>query len=197
MKQKETYIFLSRSGGGKGTQIALLEEHIKDNDIGEVFHMEAGDQFRKFIARDTYTSELAREINDKGQLQPSFLAVWAWGQELIEGLKEHHILIVDGNPRQLDEAEMLVEALDFYGRNKAKFILIDVSKEWAIERMKDRKREDDKSDESRTNRLAWFDNCVVPVIEYFDKDPDIDFIKVNGEQSIKEVHNELIEKLGL
>jgi adenylate kinase family enzyme len=46
------------------------------------------------------------------------------------------------------------------------------------------------------SRLDWFDTDVVPVVEYFKSNTDVDFISVNGEQSIEEVHNELLSKLG-
>ena len=77
MIKENTFIFISRSGGGKGTQVALLEQYIKDNDLGDFFHLEAGDRFRAFFKKNTYTSNLAKEITNKGGLQPAFLAVWA------------------------------------------------------------------------------------------------------------------------
>jgi adenylate kinase family enzyme len=193
----DTYIFISRSGGGKGTQIALLEEHIKDNSMGEVFHLEAGDEFREFISGNTYSSNLAKEINDKGELQPAFLAVWAWSNEFIKNLKKEHILMIDGTPRKLIEAKLLEEALDFYGREKIKIVFINVSREWAIERMKERKRKDDKSFESIAKRLDWFDDQVLPVLDYFKKNDNYEILEINGEQTIGAVHREIIEKLGL
>jgi adenylate kinase family enzyme len=193
---KETFIFISRSGGGKGTQIALFEEFIKETQYDEVFHLESGDRFREFISQDTYASKLAREINDLGQLQPSFLAVWAWTQELVWGLKEDNILMIDGTPRKLNEAKLLDEAFSFYNREHVKVIVIDVSRNWAIDRMKERKRADDKDFESRKKRLDWYDSDVVPVIDFFEKSENYDVIRVNGEQTIKEVHDEILNKLG-
>ena len=192
---KETYIFISRSGGGKGTQVALLEEYIKEKDYSPVFHMEAGDRFREFISHNTYSSNLAKEMTNSGELLPSFLAVWAWTTELITGVKENQILMIDRTPRQLDEAIILDEALKFYGRNKVKVVVIDVSREWSIERMKERKRADDRTFESRKKRLDWFEADVVKVLDYFEESPDYEVIKVNGEQSIKKVHDEILEKL--
>lgn len=190
-----TYIFISRSGGGKGTQVALLEQYIKDNDLGEVFHLEAGDRFRKFFKEGTYTSNLAKEITNHGGLQPSFLAVWAWGGELIEGLKQDQILVIDGNPRKIEEAHLLDEAFDFYGREKVKVVYIDISNEWAIERMLERQRPDDKQIESRKSRLDWFETDVKKVIKFFETDDRYDVIKINGEQEIDEVHREILKKL--
>jgi adenylate kinase family enzyme len=184
MKSKpQTYIFISRSGGGKGTQVALLEQYIKDNDLGEVFHLEAGDRFRNFFKKDTYTSNLAKEVTGKA--------------ELIEGLKKDHILVIDGNPRKIEEANLLDEAFKFYERDRVKVILIDVSRDWAIQRMKERKRADDKDLSSRTKRLEWYETDVKKVIEFFEKNKKYDVIKINGEQEIDDVHREILEKLEL
>jgi adenylate kinase family enzyme len=195
LMKDDTYIFISRSGGGKGTQIALLKQYFEDNDMGQVFHMEAGDRFRNFFAQKTYSSKLAKEISNKGGLLPSFLAIWGWSVEFIEHADKDNILIIDGTPRKLDEAKILNEALEFYGRTKVKVVLIDISREWAIKRMEERRREDDKDIESRTKRLDWFDSDVVPVLKYFEEHPNYEVIKVNGEQSIKEVHDEVLDKI--
>lgn len=195
MLKENTFIFISRSGGGKGTQVALLEQYIKDNDLGNFFHLEAGDRFRAFFKKNTYTSNLAKEITNKGGLQPAFLAVWAWGTELIEGLKKGQILVIDGNPRKIIEAQLLDEAFDFYGRKKIKVILIDVSREWAIDKMKKRQRADDKSFDARKKRLDWFDSDVVPVIKFFEKNKNYEVLKINGEQEIDEVHREILKAL--
>jgi len=74
MKEKKTIIFIGNSGCGKGTQANLIEKKFKD--LGEkVFHLEIGDEFRDLLNMTTYTASLAREISEKGELQPEFLAV--------------------------------------------------------------------------------------------------------------------------
>jgi adenylate kinase family enzyme len=192
-----TYIFISRSGGGKGTQISLLKQYFDDNDLGEVFHLEPGDRFRKFFESKNYSSELAKKVSNKGKLLPSFLAIWGWSIEFIEHMKKDSVVMIDGTPRELEEAEILDEALKFYGRDKVKVVLIDISKEWAIERMKERKRDDDKDLEARKKRLEWFETDVKEVLKYFDEHSNYEVINVNGEQTIKEVHDEILQKLEL
>lgn len=190
----DTYIFISKSGGGKGTQIALLEEYLKETQFKEVFHLEAGEHFRNFFKKNTYSSDLAKKVSNQGELLPSFMAIWGWTEELLNNVKKDNVLIIDGTPRKLDEAIILEEALNFYGRDKVKVIVIDVSDEWAIERMKERKRVDDKAFEARKHRLNWFKTDVEEVIKYFKKNEKYDVIKINGEKSIKEVHTEILEK---
>jgi len=195
--KNDTYIFISRSGGGKGTQIALLEKHFEDNDLGETLHLEAGDRFRDFISYDTYSGKLARARNDAGLLQPSFLAVWAWGGEIIRKLKPEHNLFIDGTPRQMDEALILEEALEFYDRKKVTVVHVKVSREWAIQRMTERKRDDDKTVGAMKKRLDWFDSDVLPVLNYFSKNEKYRLVEVDGEREMGDVHKEILEKLNV
>jgi adenylate kinase family enzyme len=62
--------------------------------------------------------------------------------------------------------------------------------------MKGRGRLDD-SDEEIKKRLDWYKANVVPAIEYFKNDPDYKFVSINGEQTIEEVHREIMQKLEL
>jgi adenylate kinase family enzyme len=59
-----------------------------------------------------------------------------------------------------------------------------------------RGRVDDKNEEQVNGRLAWFDRDVLPVIEYFRENDRYTLLEINGEQTIEEVHREILEKLG-
>jgi len=194
--EPQTYIFISRSGGGKGTQIALLRQYFDDHDLGEVFHLEVGDIFRNFFKQDTFASNLAKEITNRGDLQPSFLAVWAWSSDLIKNFKENQHLFIDGTPRQVDEEALLREALNFFKRNKFTVIYVNISRECALERMTARHRDDDNIDGIK-KRLDWFDNDVLAVLEIFKKNSNCRFIEVDGEREIDEIHKEILVKLNL
>ena len=113
-----TNIFIGRSGCGKGTQIKQLTQSVESQDWKRVFHLEAGDRFRKFIEEESYSTKLAREISDDGGLQPEFLSIWAWGGELAKGFKEDQHLFIDGTPRRLIEAKILESVFDFYNIEK-------------------------------------------------------------------------------
>lgn len=194
--EPQTYIFISRSGGGKGTQISLLQQYFDDHDLGEVFHLEVGDIFRNFFKQDTYASNLAKEITNRGELQPSFLAVWAWSSDLIKNLKMHHHIFVDGTPRQTDEQQILVEALEFFGRKKFTVVHVNISRECALTRMTSRHRDDDNIDGIK-KRLDWFDKDVLPVLGVFKKNPNCTYLEINGERDIEEIHKDILVKLGL
>ncbi|HMP67508.1 MAG TPA: nucleoside monophosphate kinase [Candidatus Paceibacterota bacterium] len=187
-----TTIFIGRSGCGKGTQIEKLSEYIKLNDSKSIFHLEAGERFRDFIKQNTYAADLARKINAEGGLQPEFLSIWAWGGELVKKLKKDQHLFIDGTPRRVGEARTLESALDFFERQKVHVVYLNVSREWSIEKMKNRGRKDDKEMSDILARLDWFDNEVVPVIDYFRAHREYLFTEINGEQSVDDVHKDIL-----
>jgi adenylate kinase family enzyme len=191
----QTFIFIGRSGCGKGTQAELLMQKLKEKDSeNEIFYLETGQKFRDFTSGDGYTSSLSKEIQSKGGLQPSFLAVWIWSSIFVEKINKNQHLFIDGTPRKFNEALILTEALKFYNR-KPYVIYIDVSRKWAEERLSSRHREDDLELMVKS-RLNWFDTDVIPVIEYFKSNNDVVFLNINGEQEIMDVHNELVSGLG-
>lgn len=191
----KTIIFIGRSGSGKGTQIELMRDYFTKNDNREFFHLEAGARFRKFIADKYYASELAREISLSGALQPEFLSVWGWVSELIENLKENMHLLIDGTPRRIGEAHILESVFEFFKRENVEIVHIKTSQDWAIDKMQKRGRGDDIKMTSLMNRMDWFNKEVVPVIEYFRTHNSHTFHEINGEQSVEEVHQDILAAL--
>jgi adenylate kinase family enzyme len=193
-----TFLFIGRSGCGKGTQVELLRKYFEDKDGRDsVVYVYAGQRMRDLIEKsDSFTSKLANKIMMTGGKQPDFFAIWAWSNELIDKLKENTHLIIDGSPRTLLEARVLDEAFDFYKRKEIRPILLDVSYDWAAQRLKERGRFDD-TEERIKKRFEYFDKYVVPAIEYYEKESKNRLIRVNGEQSIKKVHKDIMETLNL
>jgi len=192
----ETFIFIGPSGCGKGTQAELLVSYLKENDSQrEVFYLESGEKIRNFMASESYSSKLSREFYEKGMLQPEFLAVWVWSDILIENLKGNEHLVVDGTPRKLREAKVFDTALRFYKREGTNVVFLNVSNTWSKERLTKRGRVDDKMYGDIEKRLNWYEKDVVPTIEYLKNDPNYKFHEINGEQSIEQVHKEIIRKI--
>jgi adenylate kinase family enzyme len=163
--QPETFIFVGKSGCGKGTQAELLINTLKEKGDRNVFYLESGHRFREFIASDTWASQLSKDINAAGGLQPEFLAVWVWADLLIKNLKGDEHLVLDGTPRKLHEAPVLENALQYFKRVRPHVIYVNVSDTWATERMLQRHRGDDVMKSIET-RLEWYKTDVVPVVEY-------------------------------
>ncbi len=193
----QTYIFIGRSGCGKGTQAKLLAEVLKkkDPDAG-LLYLETGKKFRELIENKGYTNDLVREVIEKGQLQPEFLAFWNVGVQLVENLKETNHLVIDGIPRTVMQAEILDGALTFYKREKIVVVLIDVTAEWATARMMARNRGDDTMD-SIQKRMKWHEEQVVPTINYLKNNPAYHVVTVDGAQAIEKVHADIVSKVCL
>lgn len=193
-----TFIFIGRSGCGKGTQVELLQKQLKDKySTDEIFYLETGERFRNFIKEHTYSSELSRKVYESGDRQPSFLAIWMWSHLLVESFKGTEHLIIDGSPRAYTEALALDTALNFYGRKNIVVVHLNVSRKWSEDRLLDRGRADDIDLEKVKKRLDWYEEDVVPAIEFFKVNPNYNYIDVNGEQSIEEVYNEMMQKLNI
>ena len=43
--------------------------------------------------------------------------------------------------------------------------------------------------------MSWFDADVKPAIGYLKENPNFNFIHINGEQTVEQVHAEILSKL--
>lgn len=193
----QTFIFIGRSGCGKGTQGKLLEEYLATNDPGrKIRYQETGPKFRELIKGESYTSKISKAIYENGDLQPAFMAIWTWVTDFVTELTGEEHLIMDGSPRTLVEAEVLNSAFDFY-KMKPFILFLDVHNDTSHARLKARGRMDDIDREKVQKRLDWYERDVVPAVDYFRTSPNCTFLHINGDQTIPEVHKEIIEKVGL
>lgn len=176
MKQN-IIILVGRSGSGKGTQGEFIKLFLEN----KVNYISTGARFREFTSKDTYTSSIARKINEVGGLQPEFLAVWNWSSILIDYIQEPGNIIFDGAPRKLHEAEVLDSAINFYDWQKPLVIEIDVSMDECVRRMLLRKRADDTEEVIR-ERLGWYDRDVVPMLEWYKNNDKYIYKKIDGER---------------
>ncbi len=194
--QKEFFIIIGRSGSGKGTQAEMLQKVLESKGVETVVHITTGGTFREFITGDSYSAKTAKEITNSGGLLPEFLAVWNWSNIFINTIKGNETIILDGAPRKMVEVEPLHSAIHFYGYNHATVIYVNVSERWALERLVGRNREDDKNPDDAKKKMQWFEEDVLPVLDMYSRDPRYKYLHINGEQTIEEVHKEIIEKLG-
>lgn len=195
MGSYQTFVFMGRSGCGKGTQAKLLMEHLaKESPEHSVYYLETGQKFRDFLNAPYHASVLAKKIMDAGERQPDFLAIYMWSHLLVENMKGDEHLVLDGTPRSLVEAQALGTALSFFNRADARIIHINISREQAEERLRARGRGDD-AESGIQKRLDWFDRDVVPALEYYRAHPEYHFFEINGEQSVEAVNAELMRAI--
>jgi adenylate kinase len=97
-------------------------------------------------------------------------------------------VILDGYPRNLNQAKMLVE----YGMNRCEnnninlAIMINVNKDEVVKRMQLRGRTDDTPEEIE-KRLAIYHAAIDPILAYF-TEQNIPVAHINGQGSIDEIH---------
>ncbi len=194
MNQK-SFIFIGRSGSGKGTQVKLLAEYLKKVDPGrEVLTIESGAEFREFIQGNSETQKLSKEAYVTDILQPEFLSVYLWINVLVKKYTGNQHLIFDGCPRRKHEAGVLDSIFGFYKREKPVVIYMDVEEDEVIERLLERHRMDDSKKDIQ-KRLAWFAGEVLPTLDFYKNNKDYVFLTINGNKSVEEIHADIVSKL--
>jgi adenylate kinase len=192
----QTFIFFGPSGAGKGTQAKLLIDLLKKKDSRDVLYIETGQRFRDFSTEASFTAEKTREIMKNGGLLPEFLPIWIWTEYFIRHVNGDEHMILDGLSRRAHEAPILDSAMKFYGREKPFVVSINVSREWAKDRLLGRGRADD-NEKDIEERIAWYYDNVLPAMDYFRGNDYYTFVPINGEQTIEDVHKEIVSKIGL
>jgi adenylate kinase family enzyme len=194
--QPQTFVLFGKVGSGKGTQANLLIEYMKNMDADrKCLYLETGEKLREFIKQDNHSAKLTKEVLETGGLMPPFMPIWLWTTFLVNNFTGEEHLVFDGLCRRRYEAPVLDTALKFYKRETPIIVIIETSNEWSIQRAIARGRSDDDIPEIK-KRLEWFDAEVVPAIQYLEEQPGYKVIKVNGEQTIEEVHADIVKNLG-
>ena len=195
--EKKFIILMASPGGGKSTQAALLKKKLEE-DHSEVVHVTTGGGFREFIQGDSFLVKRAREEQNSGGLQPEFLAIWNWTNIFISRLGENTTVILDGAPRKVVETEAIHKLFPFLGYTKPQVIYIEVTPSWAKDRQLYReahsveKRADASNNEEIEKRIELFYEEILPCVEIFKNDPRYSYTRINGEQTIEEVHRDII-----
>jgi len=197
-KELNTYIFIGRSGCGKGTQVEKLADHLTEKEVITAEHpwlrVETGARFRNVVETGGLTAKMLKEGMEQGERLPDNFAIWVWTSFLFDKYTGAEHLFCDGCPRSLMEAKALDLLLKFYKRSKPVVFYIDVSREETKKRLLARGRADD-TDEEIDKRLDWFDADVLPAVDYYEKNSDYTFHRINGEQSVEDVSRELLDQL--
>lgn len=193
-----TYIFIGRSGCGKGTQAKLLIDKLKTREPErEVLYLQTGGLIREFMAGESYSARRMKEISETGNRQPSFIAVNMWSNFLFQNIdgSKPQTLVADGTSRTLVEAEVLHRAFDwFYEIAAPTVIYLNVSNKWSTERLLARGRTDDNRKDI-IERMKWFERDVLPAVEWYRGNDYYRFLDVDGERSIPEIHKDISNQI--
>ena len=193
--QTQTFVFFGQVGSGKGTQVKLLMDYIKTKDNNEIVYGGTGDEFRKLLSSDSFTSKLIKDSINNGELQPDFLTTSLFTNILITSLDDQKHLVADGYPRTIVQSENFGKMMSFYKRENIKIIYIELTEEEAMKRNLLRGRQDDTEDGLK-KRFDEYKNNVIPAMNYFKDKIGYKIYSINGEQSVEDVHKDIISKLG-
>jgi adenylate kinase len=168
MRYKSILLF-GAPGSGKGTQGKII------GAIPGFYHSATGDIFRSLDLQ----SEMGRifwEYAGKGKLVPDEITIKLWKQYIMgmEMINQFHpqneILVLDGIPRNIKQAELLDETIDVV--KVIHLICTDMNK--MVERLRRRalreNRFDDASDEVIRRRLEVYERDTKPVLGYYPKE---------------------------
>jgi adenylate kinase len=184
-------LLLGAPGSGKGTQGKIL------GSIPGFFHSASGDIFRSLDLQ----SEIGRvfwEYAGKGKLVPDEITVGVWKQFIkgMEMINQYHaeseILVLDGIPRNVQQAQLLDETIDV-----VKVIHLhctDMTK--MVERLRRRalreNRFDDASDEVIRRRLTVYEKETAPLLDFY---PAEKVVKIEATMSQIRVLNDVVRVL--
>ncbi len=193
-----TVIFIGPQGSGKGTQIEKLDKVIAEKDpVRRIVDIQTGRRFRSLAARlETYAEKKVARTLDTGELQPDFLTYILWGEAMLDQLDAKSHLLIDGFPRTVKQADVLDDALDFFERSEVHVINLDTPEVVVRERMQGRARADDTA-ESIEERLRWYQEDTLPVLNYYRTRPSTIVHDLDGTDTVEGVHMQILKALNL
>jgi adenylate kinase len=206
-------VLLGAPGAGKGTQAALLSKKLK------LAHIASGDLFRQALSKGTPLGLQAKAYMEKGQLVPNEITI-KMVLERIQAPDCQGGVMLDGFPRNVDQAKALDEALRLQNASIDKAVYIKVSETELLERLTGRwicrvcqtpyheinsppkvagkcdkcggelYQRADDNNETIKNRLKVFFAETAPLIEYYSRVSKL--LEVNGEGPAEEISKRII-----
>ena len=187
----KTILLFGAPGSGKGTQGKIL------GAIPGFFHTACGDIFRS-LDLSSEMGRIAWEYSSRGELVPDEFTVKLWKQ-YIKGMEmvnqfhpETEILVLDGIPRNVMQAQLLEDTLDVL--KVVHLRCTDMSK--MVERLRRRalkeNRLDDANDKVIQHRLEVYERETRPVLDFY---PPNNIVKVDATKSQIRVLSDIIKIL--
>lgn len=163
----KTILLFGAPGAGKGTQGELIGR------VPGFFHMSTGDMFRA-LDRDSEAGKKFEHFSSKGELVPDEVTIELWQCYMNKRIEDGSfdpasmILILDGLPRTVEQAELIKPLIDVL----AVIHLNAKDREAMVSRLRDRamkqNRSDDAKEEVVRNRLDIYERDTRPVLNTYD-----------------------------
>lgn len=191
----KTIIFIGPQGSGKGTQIEKLKEVLEASDRRRVVDIQTGRRFRALAAtQETFAEDKIAATLQTGVLQPDFITTVLWGRAMLDQLDDKSHLLIDGFPRTVKQIPDLDDAFRFFDRGVVEVINLVTPELVVRSRMENRARQDDTAD-SIEERLRWYREETLPVIDYYRHRPNTMVHDIDGTLSIDDVHQAIVTVL--
>lgn len=185
-----TITFIGPQGSGKGTQAANVRNYLKETSDKPIVDLETGRGFRAMAEGESYTGERVRDLLAEGELVPNFLTSSIVMNEVAQRLTKDSHLVIDGFPRNLDQARVLKQMMEFYQRDTLIVFHLDVPDAVVLERLKGRQRADD-TEELIAERLRLYRAQTVPLVEHYEQEPGVVVATVDASQPIDAVFSSM------
>ena len=210
-------VLLGPPGAGKGTQAKSISNRYS------IPHISTGDIFRKNISVNTPLGIEAKSYMDNGQLVPDEVTINMVKDRLQQDDCKNGYLL-DGFPRTVHQAEALDNFLTEREESIDTALLIEVPKEFILERMTGRRvcpscgasyhikfnppandgkcdlcgsdviQRKDDTEETVKERLDVYENQTQPLIDFYKNKKQLSV--VDGTQAINEVFESICKILG-
>lgn len=164
-----TILLFGAPGAGKGTQGKIL------GTIPNFFHCACGDVFRN-LRIDSELGRIFLDYSSRGQLVPDDATIRLWRQSIDGSQRLGHFhpdtdtLVLDGIPRNTNQARLLTEDLDVRGV----FYLTCSDFDKLTERLQRRALRENRLDDANLsvikNRLETYEKDTKPVLDFYGKD---------------------------
>lgn len=161
-----TVLLFGAPGSGKGTQGKIL------GTIPGFFHFACGDAFRN-LRIDDPIGKIFIEYSSKGQLVPDQATIELWSKNIKSSVNDSRFdpnrdtLVLDGIPRNPQQAEMLKSVLDV--RAVIHLTCEDMGK--MVERLQRRALRENRLDDANLDviqkRLQIYEQETRPVLDYY------------------------------
>lgn len=187
-------VFFGPEGSGKGTQAKLLSEKLG------IPILTSGDLVRDAAANDKgIIGEVCRQALAEGKYvaDSEMFVLWKWR------LKDEDAKggwIMDGFPRNVEQAQFLDDKIDKYGYKIEKVFYLDLPQVQSYKRLIARGRtlhpgssELHDSPERIKQRLAIYKEGEKSVLEYYRQKGVL--ISINANQSVDQVHQAIVKNL--
>lgn len=173
-------IFFGSAGSGKSVQGQLLatSQNWRWLSMGQ-------------LLRDTKDAEIL-SILGEGKLIPYERT----NEILTEALQQtggDRGVVLEGYPRQLEQAEWLITNQPHNGHSVQAVIVLEVPPEEAIKRLSLRKRADD-TPAAINERLRTYSAEISPILDYLDAQK-VKIIHVDGTGAVEEIHDRIRKEL--